>query len=57
MVKVIYSNGEVKHEDLTVSEAAIKLKTDDVQAIEFDNDSSNKLLEQKLAELLNIGFK
>lgn len=58
IVKVVYKNGEVKMEDLSVDDAAIRLKTEcEVQAIEFPDDVLNGLLEKKLAELLNCGFE
>ncbi|CAI0913753.1 hypothetical protein [Serratia quinivorans] len=58
IVKVIYKNGEEINEDMSVNDAAIRLKTDvDVQAIEFPDDASNRLLEKRLEELLVLGLK
>lgn len=58
IVKVIYKSGEEINEDMSVNDAAIRLKTDvDVQAIEFPDDASNRLLEKKLEELLVFGIK
>lgn len=57
IVKVIYKNGEEINEDMSVNDAAIRLKTDvEVQAIEFPDDASNRLLEKKLEELLVFGI-
>ncbi|HIE3987215.1 hypothetical protein PTR15_08530 [Serratia nevei] len=58
IVKVIYKNGEERNEDISVDVAAIRLKTDiDVQAIDFYDDSLNRLLEKRLEELLVLGLK
>lgn len=57
IVKVIYKNGEEINEDMSVNDAAFRLKTDvEVQAIEFPDDASNRLLEKKLEELLVFGI-
>lgn len=58
IVKVVYKNGDVQNERMSVDDAALRLKTDgDVQSIIFSEDSANKLLEKKLEQLLVLGFK
>ena len=45
IAKVIYTNGEVRNEELSVSDAAVRLLTElDIKAIEFFEDALNELL-------------
>lgn len=58
IAKVIYTNGEVRTEELSVSDAAVRLKTEsDVKAIEFFEDALNELLATKLEQALVLGLK
>ncbi|MGK3600148.1 hypothetical protein ACSLOK_23390 [Escherichia coli] len=58
IANVVYKNGDVKTEELTVDDAAVRLKTDsDVQAIEFFERGLNTLLEKKLEQALVLGLK
>ncbi|HDC4672337.1 hypothetical protein QM190_06855 [Enterobacter hormaechei] len=58
IVKVVYKNGDVQNERMSVDDAALRLKTDcDVQSIIFSEDSANKLLEKRLEQLLVHGSK
>ncbi|MFG0514937.1 hypothetical protein [Kluyvera intermedia] len=58
IAKVIYTNGEVRNEELSVSDAAVRLLTElDVKAIEFFEDALNELLAKKLEQALVLGLK
>lgn len=58
IANVVYKNGDVTTEELTVDDAAVRLKTDsDVQAIEFFESGLNTLLEKKLEQALVLGLK
>lgn len=58
IAKVIYTNGEVINEELSVSDAAVRLLTElDVKAIEFFEDALNELLAKKLEQALVLGLK